>query len=200
MTVTNDFSSSVVDGAERSLPVAATVADPAPLGLAAFALTTFVLSAANAGWIPKGADAVMFGLAFGYGGLVQLLAGMWEFRRNNVFGATAFSSYGGFWIAFALLVTVYIGKIPPTAVPAALGMFLLAWGIFTAYMTVAASATSRPVFIVFALLTPTFFVLSIGAWTSSSGWTVIGGYLGLLTAFAAWYASAIGVIAQTKKT
>src|SRR5216117_4515080 len=77
-------------------------ADPAPLGLAAFALTTFILSGHNASFIP---DIAWLGLAFFYGGLVQLLAGMWEFRNRNVFGATAFSTYGGFWLALGFFVT-----------------------------------------------------------------------------------------------
>ena len=85
-------------------PQVQSVADPAPLGLAGFALTTFVLSAVNAGWIPKPGEPVVLGLAFAYGGLAQFCAGMWEFKRNNTFGATAFTSYGAFWIAFALLV------------------------------------------------------------------------------------------------
>jgi len=185
---------------ERTVaPPTQSVADPAPLGLAGFALTTFVLSAVNAGWIPKPGEPVVLGLAFGYGGLAQLCAGMWEFKRNNTFGATAFSSYGAFWIAFALLVTFNVAKIPPAAVPAAVGMFLLAWGIFTAYMTIAALTLSRPVLVVFVLLTITFFVLAIGAFSSQVGLTVLGGYLGLLTAIAAWYASAITVIASTRK-
>lgn len=179
--------------------VAGEVADPAPLGLAGFALTTFVLSAANAGWMGKGGDAVMFGLAAGYGGLAQFCAGMWEFKRNNTFGATAFSSYGAFWISFWLLVTLYVPKIPPDAVPGALGMFLLAWGIFTAYMTVAALNLSRPVLTVFVLLTITFFVLAAAQFFGQPGLGILGGYLGLATAIAAWYASAMGVIASTKK-
>jgi len=84
-------------------------ADPAPLGLAAFALTTFLLSGHNASFIP---DGIWLAVALAYGGLIQLLAGMWEFRNSNVFGATAFSSYGGFWLslgAFILLVTVSSG-------------------------------------------------------------------------------------------
>jgi uncharacterized protein len=175
------------------------IADPAPLGLAGFALTTFVLSAANAGWIPKPGEPVVLGLAFAYGGLAQFCAGMWEFKRNNTFGATAFTSYGAFWIAFALLVTFNAAKIPAAAIPAAVGMFLLAWGIFTAYMTIAALTLSRPVLVVFVLLTITFFVLAIANFASQPGIAVLGGYLGLLTAIAAWYASAITVIASTRK-
>src|SRR4051794_35201703 len=85
------------------------VADPAPLGLAAFALTTFLLSAKNASWT-DGTDAWL-GFALAYGGLVQLLAGMWEFRNRNVFGSTAFSTYGGFWIGLGWDVQ----HLPPTA-------------------------------------------------------------------------------------
>jgi succinate-acetate transporter protein len=178
---------------------AQSVADPAPLGLAGFALTTFILSAVNVGWIAKPAEPIVLGLAFAYGGLAQFCAGMWEFRRNNTFGATAFTSYGAFWIAFALLVTFNVASIPAEARPVAVGMFLLAWGIFTAYMTVAATTLSRPVLVVFVLLTITFFVLAIGAFSSQAGLTALGGYCGFLTAIAAWYASAITVIASTKK-
>jgi succinate-acetate transporter protein len=178
---------------------ATTCADPGPLGLAGFALTTFVLSAANAGWLPKAGEPVVLGLAAAYGGLAQFSAGMWEFKRNNTFGATAFTSYGAFWIAFYLLITFHVGGIPADARPSAIGFFLLAWGIFTAYMTVGALNLSKPVLVVFVLLTITFFVLAIGAFTSQGGISMLGGYLGLLTAIAAWYASAKTVIASCKK-
>jgi succinate-acetate transporter protein len=186
--------------ATTPIPQIQSVADPGPLGLAGFALTTFVLSAVNAGWVPKAGEPVVLGLAFGYGGLAQFCAGMWEFKRNNTFGATAFTSYGAFWIAFALLVTFNVANIAAEARPAAIGLFLLAWGIFTAYMTIAATSLSRPVLVVFVLLTITFFVLAIGAFTSQAGITVLGGYLGLVTAIAAWYASAVTVIASTRKS
>ena len=182
--------------------VQSVVADPAPLGLAGFALTTLVLSSVNAGWIPKPAEPVVLGLAFGYGGLAQFCAGMWEFKRNNTFGATAFTSYGAFWIAFALLVTFNVANIPAEARPPAVGIFLLAWGIFTAYMTIAALTLSRPVLVVFVLLTITFFVLAFGAFAGAAGagLTTLGGYLGIVTAIAAWYASAKTVIASTRKS
>jgi succinate-acetate transporter protein len=174
-----------------STPAAATptVADPAPLGLAAFALTTFVLSSVNAGLVPKGVEPVVFGIAAAYGGIAQLCAGMWEFQRKNTFGATAFSSYGAFWISFALLVTLYIGKIPPENIPTAVGLFLLAWSIFTTYMTIEARKHAMPVFVTFCVLTPTFYLLAFGALFSMPALSQFGGYLGLVTAFAAWYAS-----------
>src|SRR5690349_15986382 len=92
-------------------PQAWKIADPGPLGLAAFALTTFVLSMFNAGLVSDKGEPIVFGLAFAYGGLAQLLAGMWEFRTGNTFGATAFTSYGAFWISFFVFVTFFADKI-----------------------------------------------------------------------------------------
>ncbi len=87
---------------ERPAAAISGIADPAPLGLAAFALTTFLLSAVNAGWAKSSTGFDWWGYAIAYGGLCQLLAGMWEFRNKNVFGCTAFSTYGGFWIGVGL--------------------------------------------------------------------------------------------------
>jgi succinate-acetate transporter protein len=178
----------------------AALADPAPLGLAAFALTTFVLSAVNAGWVPETVEPVVFGLALGYGGLAQLLAGMWEFAKGNTFGATAFSSYGAFWLSFWWL-TAHLGDygIPEGDVGKGVGIYLLAWGIFTAYMTVASTRVSMAVLAVFALLTITFIVLALGDFNGSDGLTKLGGWVGFLTAVAAWYASFAGVTAFTFK-
>jgi hypothetical protein len=172
------------------------IANPAPLGLAGFALTTFVLSCFNSGLLDAGGTGVVLGLALAYGGLAQLLAGMWEFTKGNVFGATAFSSYGAFWISFWWLIEHDAGGLP--AGSGAVAVYLLAWGIFTAYMTIGAAKVSTPVFVVFILLTITFFVLAWGDFGSGST-TIhhIGGYLGLATAFAAWYASLAGVTAFT---
>src|SRR5436305_4373934 len=131
----------------------ATIADPAPLGLAGFALTTLLLSFRNAHIIAeKGAIVVVLGAAAFYGGLAQLLAGMWEFRRGNTFGATAFSSFGAFWLSYWYIANHLTGD----DVHQALGLFLIAWCIFTAYMTVAALRTSLAVLAVFAFLTVTF--------------------------------------------
>lgn len=171
------------------------IADPAPLGLAAFALTTFVLSVINAGWVPATVEPVVFGLALAYGGVAQMLAGMWEFAKGNTFGATAFSSFGAFWISFWWLTghTDLTGAGNDAA--KGVGLYLLAWGLFTAYMTVAATRVSTAVLAVFGLLTLTFLVLAWGEFGSSDGIHKIGGYLGILTALAAWYASFAGVVA-----
>jgi uncharacterized protein len=179
------------DPTTAAVPTPDVVADPAPLGLAAFALTTFVLSGFNAGWLNAGLESTVFGLAFFYGGLAQLLAGMWEFRRNNTFGATAFSSYGAFWLAFWGLnrFLVVPPRTPVSDVNHAVGFFLLAWAIFTLYMTVAALRTSGAVLAVFAVLTLTFLFLAIGKLAESTGIYKVGGWLGILTAILAWYAS-----------
>ena len=177
-------------------PRGAHIADPAPLGLAAFALTTFFLSFVNAGFVPASVEPVVFGLALAYGGAAQFAAGMWEFTKGNTFGATAFTSYGAFWLSFWWL-TAHLAdyKIPASDVGKGVGLYLIAWGIFTAYMTVAATRVSGAVLAVFALLTLTFFVLGIGDMTTTDGLTKLGGYLGILTAIAAWYASFAGVTA-----
>jgi len=177
------------------------IADPAPLGLAAFALTTFVLSMMNAEIVDKSATAVVFGLALAYGGIGQFVAGIWEFAKGNTFGSTAFCSYGAFWISYWYLTghTDLSGAKSAADLEHGIGLFLLAWGIFTLYMTVAASRVSGAVLIVFALLTLTFFALSIGSFAISEDWDKIGGYLGLLTAIAAWYASFAGVTNFTFK-
>jgi succinate-acetate transporter protein len=185
--------------ATSPVPVAARgshLADPAPLGLAAFALTTFVLSFVNADIIKV--EPVVFGLALAYGGIAQLAAGMWEFAKGNTFGATAFSSYGAFWISFWYLTGhTDLSGASAGDVSNSLGLFLLAWAIFTAYMTVGASRVSGAVLAVFALLTVTFALLSWGEFATSDTITHIGGWFGIATALAAWYASLGGITAFT---
>jgi uncharacterized protein len=174
--------------------VAAPIADPAPLGLAAFALTTFLLSAANAGWMGAATGNAWLGYAFAYGGLCQLLAGMWEFRNNNVFGATAFSTYGGFWIGLFLWVQFVAGKA--TSASAAdhdIAWILLAFAIFNTYMLLLSAQVNMAVFLVFLTLEITEIVLFIGNFTGTSGIVKTGGYIGILTALVAWYTSAAAV-------
>ncbi|WP_263253702.1 acetate uptake transporter [Saccharopolyspora rosea] len=172
------------------------IADPGPLGLAAFALTTFVLSVFNAGLLDKSLEAVVLPLALFYGGLGQLLAGMWEFRKANTFGAVAFTSYGAFWLSFAAYVKFVADGLGPNA-DTATGLYLLAWGIFTAYMTVAALRVNVAVLLVFVALTLTFLVLAAGDFTGTTGIGHAGGLIGLVTAVLAWYASFAGVANAT---
>jgi succinate-acetate transporter protein len=171
-------------------------ADPAPLGLAGFAMTTFVLSMFNSNLVSEKGTPVVLGLALVYGGLVQLLAGMWEFRNGNTFGAVAFSSYGAFWISFWALNVFYAKDITGNA-GHAIGVYLWAWAIFTAYMTVAALRVNVAVLTVFVLLTTTFILLAIGAVGPHVTVTHWGGYLGLATAAVAWYASFAVVVNST---
>jgi hypothetical protein len=159
-------------------------------------MTTFVLSFTNTGIFKV--EPVVFGLALAYGGGAQLLAGMWEFAKGNTFGATAFSSFGAFWISFWYLT----GHTDLTGagskdVSHSLGLFLLGWAIFTAYMIIGASRVSNAVLAVFVLLTVTFVLLAIGDFEISTTITKIGGWTGLATAAAAWYASLGGVTAFT---
>lgn len=166
----------------------AVIADPGPLGLAAFAMTTFALSVFNAGLLDKKLELVVLPLALFYGGTSQLLAGMWEFRKGNTFGATAFTSFGAFWLAYFFLAR-YVAAGLGTGAYKAVGLFLLGWTIFTAYMFIASLRVSLAVAAVFAALTLTFAVLTIGAFGEKTGVTKLGGWLGLLTAVLAWYAS-----------
>ncbi|HWC22658.1 MAG TPA: acetate uptake transporter [Flexivirga sp.] len=175
------------------------IADPAALGLGAFALTTFVLSVVNAGIVPEKVEPVVFGLAFAYGGIAQLAAGIWEFAKGNTFGATAFCSYGAFWLSFWWLTGHTDLSGAGSDVNKGLGIYLLAWGIFTLYMTIAAIRVSGAVLLVFVLLTITYFLLAFGEFGTSSGLTKTGGYVGILTAIAAWYASFATVVNFTFK-
>jgi len=172
-------------------------ADPGPLGLAAFALTTFILSMFNAGLVSHAGEPVVLGVALAYGGLAQLLAGMWEFRTGNTFGAVAFSSFGAFWLSFWAYVTFFAAEVPPENVAAALGLYLIAWGIFTTYMFIASLRTTAAVAVVFVLLAITFFLLGIGNANESDGLVEAGGWFGLATAAAAWYASFAAVTNST---
>lgn len=179
----------------------ATVADPGPLGLAGFAMTTLFVSFGAANIITESeAGKFVLGAALFYGGLAQLLAGMWEFKRGNTFGATAFSSFGAFWLTYWWIITHLSGT---TDFHQALGLFDLAWALFTAYMTVAALRTSTAVLAVFVFLTLTFLFLGLGALQNTvpgpATLTRVGGVLGIITAALAWYASAATVINATHK-
>lgn len=182
-------------------PAVTSIADPGPLGLGAFALTTFVLSTFNAGLLDLKLESIVFSVALFYGGIVQVLAGMWEYVKGNTFGGTAFSSYGAFWLAFWGLGHFFKPGAGMTAtdINKAVGLFLLAWTIFTFYMFVASARTNTALFAVFGLLLLTFVALTAGKFAASEGLTHIGGYLGLITAFGAWYCSFAGVLATTWK-
>ncbi|KAJ5103262.1 hypothetical protein N7532_003791 [Penicillium argentinense] len=186
--------------------------NPAPLGLCAFALTTFVLSAINMGARDLTAPNIVVGLAFGYGGLVQLLAGMWEMAVGNTFGATALSSYGGFWLAFAIVLTPGGFEIEKTlegvstdAFPSSMGLFLLGWFIFTTILVFCTLRSTVAFFLLFFFLDLTFLLLGVAyLYHDAAGLPNVklqkaGGLFGLLSAFAAWY-NALAGIADTSNS
>jgi succinate-acetate transporter protein len=161
-------------------------------------MTTFVLSMFNANFVSSGGEPVVLGLALAYGGIAQVLAGMWEFRTGNTFGAVAFTSFGAFWISYFVLVTFNVGQFAdPATAGHAIGLYLWAWAIFTTYMFVASLRTTGAVALVFFLLAITFVLLGIGNSGAHENIIHWGGYIGLLTAIAAWYASFAAVTNST---
>ncbi|KAJ4374327.1 Meiotically up-regulated protein 86 protein [Neocucurbitaria cava] len=181
-------------------------ANPAPLGLSAFALTTFVLSLINVNTRNIGHPNLVVALAYGYGGLVQLLAGMWEMAVGNTFGATALSSYGGFWLSFAIILTPggfaietdLVDKYGAPTFYNSFGLYLMGWFIFTFLLLLCTLRSTVAFFFLFFTLDMAFLLLGIGylqhdAEGPQSGCIVAGGAFGLLAAFAAWYNALAGI-------
>jgi succinate-acetate transporter protein len=162
-----------------------------------------MLSMMNANLVSHTALTGVLGMALAYGGIAQLVAGIWEFRTGNTFGAVAFCSYGAFWISFYFLVTVGLKDVPLREVDSVLGLYLWTWGIFTTLMFFASLRTTGAVALVFLLLAITFIVLGIGNSALAGGTATIngtvklGGWLGILTAIAAWYAAIAAVLEST---
>lgn len=173
------------------------VSEPAALGLAAFGLTTMALSFINAGILSTKILPVVAALALAYGGLVQLLAGMWAFIKNDTFAAVALSSYGGFWISFYLLQNTFLKQIPVAQQGEALALYLFAWGVFTFYMWIASTRVSLGVQAVFLTLVPTYVLLGLGKAIPSATLFHLGGIFGIATAACAWYVSAAIVFQRT---
>ena len=165
-------------------------ANPAALGLVAFGLTTVLLSLINAGVLPAGGEPVVLPLALTFGGLMQIIAGLAEFRVANTFGATAFCSYGAFWWWFALLLlfagngVIDISKAGPTV-----GVALLLWGVLTLYLWIGTFRLSRVLFAIFLTLWITFLLLGLGSMTGNTSLTHVGGWLGLICGSLAMYGS-----------
>lgn len=168
----------------------ALLADPAPLGLAAFAFTTFLLSFANTKWLAGSAVFVVMPLAMFYGGTMQVIAGCFEMRKGNTFGFTAFCSYGAFWWFYAVLVLLgTMGIIPLASVGPAIGASLILWGLLTLYLWVPAMFANFTLNMTFLFLWLAFFALGAGALLNNADLGVLGGYFGILTAFFASYTS-----------
>jgi succinate-acetate transporter protein len=164
-------------------------ANPAPLGLFGFALTTWLLSMINTGLLPPASMGIVLAMAFAFGGTAQFLAGLMEMANGNTFGFVAFCGYGAFWWSFALFVK-FLGPVPP----AALGWYLLLWGVFTFAMWIGTFALNRALFLIFLALTATFVLLALNALLGMPELGVIGGYGGLITAALAFYLGAADVI------
>lgn len=185
------------------------IANPAPLGLSAFALTTFVLSLINLQTRGVAAPNIVIASAFGYGGLVQLLAGMWEMAIGNTFGATALSSYGGFWISVAITLTpggfgiiTALGGPTSTTFNDSFGFFLMGWFIFTTILLFCTLRSTLMFFLLFFWLDLAFLMLGIGHLTHKNGVVNVpcikaGGVFGLLAAFWAWYNAFAGIADST---
>ncbi len=172
-----------------AVPLAARLADPVPVGLAGFGLTTFMLSMIEVGLVGKSALPVVLGAALAYGGLLQLFAGMWAFVRHNTFAAVALGSYGAFWISYWALNTFYLSKIPVHEQSSALGLFLISWAVFTFYMWIVSFRVNLGVMLVFLTLWPAYVLLGLGTINASATLTHIGGGFGIATAVLAWYVS-----------
>ena len=181
--------------AKGEVVVSEKLANPAPLGLAGFGITTLLLNVVNAEIISKDAIGMVLPVGLFYGGLAQFMAGMWEAKKNNTFGFTAFSSYGAFWMAFAVMEILMInGALEPVS-HEGLTVFLVAWGIFTTYMFIGTIRISVALMVVFAGLAILFYLLAWGQHNADVH--KFAGYEGLFTAGAALYASAAGVINET---
>ncbi len=176
-------------------------ANPAPLGLSGFGLTTLVLSFVNANIVGGGPASfpIVLGMAMAFGGLCQLLAGMWEFRTGNTFGAVAFSSYGAFWISFFLLVSFNVAQLPVKEIDATLGLYLWMWGIFTGMLFLCTFASPRALQLLFLLLTVTFILLGIGNAGAHSGIIHAGGYVGIATGAVALYIACADIMQAVYK-
>lgn len=176
-------------------------ANPAPLGLSAFAATTFLLSLFNLQSRGITTPNLIVGLALSYGGLVQLLAGMWEFAAGNTFGATAFSSYGGFWISFGLIfwpssgiLSSYTGHASGQ-LDQALGLYLITWFIFTFILLLASLRSSVALVALFFFLDVTFLLLGLGKiYHTVTIFTQVGAIFGLVTSGIGWYAAAANLL------
>ena len=167
-----------------------TLANPGPLGLVGFGLTTVLLSLINAGLLPDGGEPVVIPLALAYGGLIQLIAGLLEYRTGNTFGMVAFLSYGAFWWWFALMLLLGDnGLLDLSKAGSTIGVALLLWGVFTFYMWIATFKLSKALWFVFLTLWVTFLLLGVAAAAGMPALHVLGGYLGIVCGASAMYTS-----------
>jgi len=172
------------------MPADTDTGNPAPLGLVGFGLTTVLLSLVNANLLPGAGEAVVIPLAFAFGGTMQIIAGIMEYREGNTFGTVAFSSYGAFWWWFGLLLIFgNNGWVSLDGAGTTIGVALILWGLFTTYMWIGTFRLNWALWSVFLLLAVTFYLLGFGDLLGATGLAVAGGYLGILTGLDAMYVS-----------
>jgi succinate-acetate transporter protein len=165
-------------------------ANPAPLGLMGFGMTTVLLNLHNAGFFDE-VDQLILAMGIFYGGVAQIIAGVMEYRRGNTFGTTAFTSYGLFWLSLVFII------VQDQSDPVFVGWYLALWGLFTTYMWVATLRKPVALQVVFASLAVLFFMLAIGDWFGWSGVTTAAGYEGIFCGMSAIYLAAAEVINET---
>jgi Predicted membrane protein len=192
---------STVSLENRVSPVRTTVdlaakMDAGPIALAAFASSTLVLSAVNAQLIDKSAIQAVIASAWVMGGLVQFVVGVFCLTKGRLFGGVAFTSFGGFWLSFAVYETFYVSKIPPAEHGHATALFLAPWLIFTFFLWLASFRTSRALVVGLGALLVTIATLVLGQATSSESWLKIGGFLGLVLALGVFYIAGAELINQ----
>jgi succinate-acetate transporter protein len=173
------------------------VADPAILGFAAFALPTFMLGWINAEIINRNTAPVVFGLMLFYSGLGQLLAGMWEFRRNNSFGTVAFGSFGMFYLSLWAFFQFYAEEVPAAQLGSALGLFFSSWAVLALILWVASLHTTLLVNLIFLFTTALLALLGAGNFANSTTVLHWGGYVGIVLGIIGWYAAGATLINET---
>jgi len=171
--------------------------NPAPLGLMGFGLTTILLNLVNAGLLNADALGMILPMGIFYGGLAQIIAGLLEAKQGNTFGATAFTSYGLFWLSFVAINILPKLGLSETASPSAIGAYLLVWGIFTSLMSVATFKTNKALQVVFLSLSALFFILAMGDFTGNRSIRVIGGYEGIFCGSSAVYLAIAEILNET---
>lgn len=177
---------------EKLVSIKEVTANPAPLGLMGFGMTTILLNIHNAGFFEL--DAMILAMGIFYGGLAQVVAGIMEFKKNNTFGTTAFTSYGFFWLSLAALNILPLMGFGEAAGSLSMAAYLFMWGVFTLLMFIGTLRISRALQVVFGSLTVLFFLLAVGNYTGSSLFLMIAGYEGILCGFSAIYAAMAQVL------
>jgi len=167
-------------------------ANPAPLGLLGFGMTPVLLNIHNAGFIPM--SAMILAMVIFYGGIAQVIAGIMEWKKNNTFGTTAFTSYGFFWLSLVALMVMPKLGLAEAADKKAMAAYLFMWGLFTFVMFIGTLKISRALQFVFLSVAILFFLLAAGDFTGSEAITRIAGYEGIICGFSAIYAALAQVI------